>query len=137
MRITGSKPRPTSDDVNAERDRRIGAGFVFQGHPVDSGQDARENIAGAAMAAQDAKLLGAVPGDLAWQRLLAPDTGTEVFLWIMADNTRVTLDADQMIAMGYAAMMHKQGLIFAARQIKDRLAAGERIMDVTSGDLWP
>ncbi|RIY00228.1 DUF4376 domain-containing protein [Aureimonas flava] len=127
---------PTADEVEAEKVRRIEIGFPFMGKTIQSRQEDRENIAGAKSAAQDAKLLGAEPGELSWQKRLDTDKGAEIFAWITADNSLLQLDADAMIAMGYAAMLHKQRLIFVAKGIKDRVAAGERIADVTADALW-
>ncbi|MBB3937665.1 DUF4376 domain-containing protein [Aureimonas phyllosphaerae] len=122
--------------IEAEKVRRIEAGFPFLGKVIQSRAEDRENIAGAKSAAQDAKLLGAETGELSWQKRLDATKGAEVFAWITLDNSLLPLDADAMIAMGYAAMLHKQRLIFVAKSIKDRIAAGEAIADVTADALW-
>ncbi len=110
---------PHSDaDVDKERDRRIEAGFVFDGVLYQSRQEDRENIAGAQKAATDAVALGAASGDYGWQRLLDPNAPTE-FRWIAADNTTQPMDAQTVMRFGYAALGHKQAHIFAARAIKD------------------
>lgn len=99
--------------VTIERDRRIVAGFDFAGHRFQSRAEDRENIAGASTAAFAAIVGGAVAGDYGWHG------GDTDFAWIAADNTLVPMDAQTTFALGRAAMAHKQGLIFAARALKD------------------
>ncbi|MBN8241853.1 DUF4376 domain-containing protein [Nitratireductor aquimarinus] len=99
--------------VDAERDRRINGGFIFEGVEYQSRPEDRENIAGAATAALGAIVAGAQPGDLRWHG------GAEDFAWIAADNTMHTMDAQTVYAFGQAAMAHKQAHIFAARTLKD------------------
>lgn len=101
------------DEVDAERDRRIEAGFGFAGKLYQSRPEDRENIAGAAVAALAAIVAGAQPGDLRWHG------GATDFAWIAADNSLVTMDAQTVFAFGQAAMAHKQAHIFAARALKD------------------
>lgn len=105
-------------DVDIERDRRINAGFAFDGVLYQSRPEDRENIAGAQKAATDAVAMGAAPGDFGWQRLLDPSAPAE-FRWIAADNTTHTMDAQTVMRFGYAALGHKQAHIFAARTLKD------------------
>lgn len=100
-------------DVDAERDRRINGGFIFEGVEYQSRPEDRENIAGAATAALGAIMAGTQPGDLRWHG------GAEEFAWIAADNTMHTMDAQTVYAFGQAAMAHKQAHIFAARTLKD------------------
>ncbi len=99
--------------VDAERDRRINGGFIFEGVEYQSRPEDRENIAGAATAALGAIIAGAQPGYLRWHG------GAEDFAWIAADNTMHTMDAQTVYAFGQAAMAHKQAHIFAARTLKD------------------
>lgn len=106
-------PDPTSEDVDAERDRRIAAGFVFGGVAYQSRPEDRENIAGASTAALTAIMTGAQAGDLRWHG------GDTDFTWIAADNSLHTMDAQTMFAFGQAAMAHKQSHIFVARELKD------------------
>jgi hypothetical protein len=109
----------TSDDVDNEAERRISAGFVFEGVLYQCRDKDRENIAGGKSAATDAiTIYGAQPGDLAWQRLLDP-TAPELFKWIAADNAEVPMDAYTMMRLGYAALAWKQSHIFAARAVKN------------------
>lgn len=111
----------TTDDVNAERDRRIGLGFVFRNIRYQSADADRENFAGAAQLALLAKLSGQ-PFALGW---------------IAEDNEIVTFDADGMIALASAAAQHKSAHIFAARALKDRIEAGEAIADCAAAHYWP
>jgi hypothetical protein len=109
---------PSSGDVDAERDRRIDAGFTFQGVLYQADSEARENIMGAHKAASDAMtLFGAQEGDLAWQQLIDPNAPAE-FKWIAADNSRIPMDAPTVLRFGYAALGHKSRHIFAASDLK-------------------
>ncbi|KAB1086492.1 DUF4376 domain-containing protein [Neorhizobium galegae] len=106
-------PLPTAGDVDAERDRRIAAGFTVAGVFFQSRSDDRENISGASTAALGAMMAGALQGDFRW-------TGGDVdFTWIAADNSEVPLDAQGMFSLGTTAMAHKESHIRAARVLKD------------------
>ncbi|PZU85219.1 MAG: hypothetical protein DI528_12855 [Shinella sp.] len=107
-----------SDRVDMERDARINGGFIFEGVRYQSRSGDRENIAGAKSLATDALALGAPEGDYTWQHLLDP-TAPETFQWIAEDNSEHPMDAQTMVRFGYAALAHKQRLIFAARAIKN------------------
>lgn len=98
--------------VNAERDRRISGGFIFEGHEYQTRTEDRENIAGASTNALAAIMGGAQPGDYYWHG------GTEPFRWIDLSNETVEMDAQTMFAFGQAAAAWKQAHIFAARDIK-------------------
>lgn len=106
-------PAPTAADVDAERDRRISAGFEFGGVWYQSRPGDRENIAGKTQEAFMAIVGGAQPGDLRWSR---PD---QDFAWIAADNSLVPMDAQTVVEFGKAALAHKEAHVFMARQIKD------------------
>ncbi|WP_113154797.1 DUF4376 domain-containing protein [Nitratireductor sp. OM-1] len=112
--------------IDAERDRRINGGFIFEGVEYQSRPEDRENIAGAATAALGVIMAGAQPGDLRWHG------GAEDFAWIAADNTMHTMDAQTVYAFGQAAMAHKQAHIFAARTLKD----ADPNPDDFAGDQW-
>lgn len=119
---------PDADAVDAERDRRIEAGFEFGGKLYQSRQQDRENIAGASLAALAAIMNGAQPADLLWHG------GSTNFVWIAADNSLTPMDAQTMFAFGQAAMSHKQAMIFAARAIKD---ADPVPADYADDGYWP
>lgn len=112
--------------IDAERDRRINGGFIFEGVEYQSRPEDRENIAGAATAALGAIMAGAQQGDLRWHG------GAEDFAWIAADNTMHTMDAQTVYAFGQAAMAHKQAHIFAARTLKN----ADPIPDDFADDKW-
>ncbi|MEQ8601683.1 MAG: DUF4376 domain-containing protein [Marivibrio sp.] len=117
--------------VNRERDRRIAAGFTFQGRRFQTDADSVKRIAGAASAALVAMTLqGAAPGDLRWADASAD------FVWIAADNSLVPMDAPSVIAFAQAYMAHERALVFAAKAIKDRLRAGESVA-VPQAPEWP
>lgn len=104
---------PSGDMVNAERDRRIAAGFSFNGVHYDFDSRAKANISGAAQLAFMAIVAGAEPGDLFW------NGGATPFMWIAADNSMVSMDAQTVVAFGRTAALHEQSHIFAARALKD------------------
>lgn len=102
-----------SDQVDAERDRRISAGFTFAGKRYQTRPEDRENIAGASVAALGAMVDGAAAGNLRWHG------GDTDFAWIAEDNSLTPMDAQTVYAFGQAAMAHKQAHIFAARALKN------------------
>jgi hypothetical protein len=104
---------PTAADVDRERDRRIAAGFAFDGVHYQSRREDRENIAGASTAALAAIMAGAQPGDFRWAN---PD---EDFAWIAADNSMHPMDAHTVFNFGKTALAHKQAHILAARTVKN------------------
>ncbi len=114
--------------VNAERDRRIDAGFTWNGKTFQSDRDSRKNIAGAATSAVSYIVGGGSPDEVYWQ---SPDTP---FVWIATDNTEVQMTPAQMIAFGNAAMAHKKAHIFAARTLKDM---AEIPADFADDKYWP
>ncbi|MCD7109697.1 DUF4376 domain-containing protein [Rhizobium sp. DKSPLA3] len=119
----------TSVDIDAERDRRIAAGFTFGGNLYQAREQDLRNINGAATGAALALMQGAEPGDLRWQG------GDSDFGWIAADNTIVPMDVVDMIGFGRAAMSHVGRLTMVGRSLKDRLADGETL-DISDDALW-
>jgi hypothetical protein len=121
---------PTSAQVDAERDRRINNGLIFQGFVYQTEPDARENIAGASQAAFGAIMLnGAQAGDYRWS-----DPNKD-FEWISTNNTRVPMDAPTMYAFGLAALAHKSAHIFAANDLKKMEPIPEDY--ATNAAYWP
>ncbi|WP_182422032.1 DUF4376 domain-containing protein [Aureimonas sp. ME7] len=109
-----SEPMPTAADIDAERDRRIEAGFTFAGKAFQARPADRENILGAASLAHMAMTLqNKKPGDLRWHG------GEDDFVWIAADNSLVPMDAPTVMAFGQVAANHKSAHTFAARALKD------------------
>ena len=108
------QPQPvTTDDVDAERDRRIDDGMVWDGVTYQTRPQDRENVAGASILALAAISNGAQPGDLRWH---GEDTD---FVWIAEDNSLNPMDAPTFFAFAQAMAKHKSAHIFAARAIKD------------------
>lgn len=123
------EPEPvTADMIDAERDRRVAAGFTFGGVTYQSRDEDRENITGTSLAALAAIGGGATVGDYRWHG------GASDFQWIAADNSLTTMDAQTMFAFGQAAMAHKQAHIFAARALKD---ADPIPADYADNSWWP
>lgn len=108
-----SAPTVTPAMVDAERDRRMDAGIVFEGVQFQSKANDRENITGAALLATMAMMKGAAAGNLKWSD---PERD---FVWIAADNSTVTMDAPTVAEFGQAAAARKQALIYAGRELKD------------------
>lgn len=106
-------PGPTAAEVNAERDRRISAGFTFDGKRFAFDPDSKQRVTGAATLAGFAIAQGAAAGYLLWHG------GATPFVWIADDNTLVEMDAPTCFAFGQAAAAHETAHIFAARQLKD------------------
>lgn len=107
-------PAPTSRDVNAERDRRIAAGFVFGGKLYDFDIKAKTNISGAAqMAFMAIVAQPALATSAMW------NGGSSAFSWIANDNSAVEMTAQTVIAFGRAAAGHEQAHIMAGRAIKN------------------
>lgn len=104
----------------ARRDVLIDGGVVFNGTMFQSRPTDRENIQGAFSLALAAILGGSQPGDLRWN----PEQPDADFGFIALDNSIVPMDAQTVVAFGRAAAGRKSALIFAARIIKDRIAAG-------------
>jgi hypothetical protein len=73
-------PVPTTEEVDAERDRRIASGFTFGGNIYQARDGDIRNINGASTAAAVAIMNGSLPGDLRWS------DPSQDFGWIAADN---------------------------------------------------
>ncbi|MFN7224426.1 MAG: DUF4376 domain-containing protein, partial [Paracoccaceae bacterium] len=106
-------PALTVAMVNAERDRRMSATFLFSGKRYDCDRDSTARITGAATLAGFALGAGAQPGDLRWHG------GDADFVWIAADNSFTPMDAPTCFAFGQAAAANQSAHIFAARALKD------------------
>ena len=123
-----------SASVNAERDRRVRTPFVFGEHVFDYDTESQKRITGAATLAGFAMGAGKQPGDLLWHG------GETPFMWITADNSLVQLDAPTTFTLGQAAAAWESAHIFAARALKDAIAAAADdaaldAIDITAG--WP
>jgi len=118
----------TANMVNAERDRRIAAGFIFGGKLFQSGVDDQKRIAGAGTLALGAIVNGAQLGNLRWHG------GNTDFMWIAADNSTVTMDAQTVFAFGQAAAAWESAHVFAARALKDASPIPQNYADDA---FWP
>ena len=121
---------PTPDDVNAERDRRLSRGITFQNHVFQTDPDSRERIDRSRISAMAAIMGGVQTGDLRWHGLPVD------FFWIAADDTRVPMDAQTMVALGNAMAAREGLLIVAGNDIKQRIAAGQAV-SIGDDALWP
>ena len=106
--------KPAASSIDVERDRRIDAGFDFEGVRYQSRPTDRENIAGAVLVA-----------------MADPSYTTS---WIASDNSVVQMDAATLLRFGRAAADRKQALIFAGRQLKDMQPIPA---DYTADKWWP
>lgn len=106
-------PPATSDDVTAERDRRLGLPFEFQGKLYQRGPDDLKRISGAGTLALAAIVTGAQPGDLRWHG------GDSDFAWIAADNSPTPMDAQTVLAFGQACATIESLHVHYARELKD------------------
>lgn len=106
-------PAPSAAEVNAERDRRIHAGFSFSGKTYAFDPSSKQRVTGAGTLAGFALAAGAQPGDMLWHG------GQQPFRWIADDNSLTEMDAQTCFAFGQAAAAHEEAHIFAARAIKD------------------
>lgn len=119
---------PTSEQVDAERDRRISNGFEFEGKRYQSRAKDRENILGAASLAHMALTIGGKsPTDPKWHG------GDSDFVWIAEDNSLVPMTAPKVIEFGRVAAEHKSAHTFAARALK----SVETPSDYTDDRYWP
>jgi len=105
-------PAPTAEEVTAERDRRIAAGFTFMGHLFQADPESLQNVNGAVSAALAAQLGGIAPDEANW-------FNGGAFSWLAADNTSVQMTPGDVVAFGMAAAAHKNAHIHAARTLKN------------------
>ncbi|MDP9837615.1 hypothetical protein J2T09_002367 [Neorhizobium huautlense] len=119
----------TTDVVDAERDRRMDAGFAFNGKVYQARERDILNIAGKAARATKAQIDGAREGDLQWA------TPGQNFAWIAADNSLTPMDAWMMVEFGQAADDFVTFMFMRGREIKDRIIAGEAF-DFKEDSLW-
>lgn len=124
----------TTIDIDSERDRRISAGFEFEGVlfqsrlPDGERSGDWEVFSGKALEALIAVMGGAQPGDLRWA------DADEDFAWIAADNSRVPMDAQTVIELGKAASAHRSRHTFAGSDLKARIPIPA---DYADDKWWP
>ena len=124
-------PQPiTRGQVNQESLRRIEAGFEFNGKMFDNDPLSNRRIIGAGALAIAAIMNGATPGDYFWR----DDTNTEPFQWIVQDNSKMSLDAYQVLDLGKAAAEWEQSHVFSADTLKNMDPIP---LDYTDDQYWP
>lgn len=114
--------------INNERDRRIAAGFMFNGKLFQNRPDDQKRINGAGSLAIAAILAGSQPGNLRWHG------GDTDFVWIAADDTLVQMDAQTVLAFGQASARWESLHIFAAKALK---SAEVIPSDYVANHHWP
>jgi hypothetical protein len=123
-------PGLTAAEVDAERDKRIASGFIFNGNKFQSRPNDLQNIQGAVSAANVAVISGAQVGNNNWADPSTP------FAWLNASNQPIVMDAHTFGQLGMAVMAHKSFFIWKGREIKDALLAGNPPADVTNDAIW-
>jgi hypothetical protein len=113
--------------VDSERNRRLRE-FVYKGERFQFDERSQAAILAAGTMAQIAIVAGADEGDLRWSD---PDRD---FTWIDADNKQHPMCAHQTLAFLQAAMVYKEAVAVAARNLKDMDPIPE---DYASDDYWP
>ena len=121
-------PKPTTVDVDAERDRRIAAGFFYDGKLFQARQFDLDNIRSMATAASVKIVQGAQDGDLRW---FDPEAD---FYWIAADNSHVQMSAPEMVAFAMVAATWGSKHILAASALKKMTPIP---LDFTDNKWWP
>lgn len=103
----------TTEAINAERNRRIRAGFTFSDVVYDFDEASKSRVTGAATLAGFAMGQGAATGDLYWHG------GANPFVWVAQNNSLTPMDAQTCFAFGQEAAAHETRHIFWARALKD------------------
>lgn len=126
------RPDPiiTPEQVDAERDRRIAEGFIFDGVMYSTAtQDQRNDIADmVAISLSAITLGGAQPGQMDWVQEGVP------FAWAAADNTEIPMDAQTCHEFTMAASKRKMLFIGAAIRLKQQSPIP---LDYASDFFWP
>ena len=120
---------PTAADVDAERDRRLYGGFLFNSVPYQTDEVSIANILGSSQLAFMAIVAGAQAGNYEWTGASTP------FLYIAADNSKQQMDAQTVVNFAKAAAAFRSTIIYMGRAAKDALAAGQTV-DVTADATW-
>lgn len=112
------------EQVRALRNEAIDAGAPTPFGVVDSDEQARSNIPGAALGALIAKSASA-PYEVTWTLL---------------DNSTVALDADEMIGMAMAVLTHVNACHERARELRAEIEAAADMAELLAIDVaagWP
>jgi hypothetical protein len=105
-------PAPTSQDVNAERDRRMYSTFTFEGVVYACDNLSMGRITGAATLGGFAAGAGSPVGNLRWHG------GSVDFAWIAVDKSQTPMDAQTSFTFGHAAAVNHSTHIFAGAALK-------------------
>lgn len=116
--------------VEQERDRRVGMGFIYNGKMFETGNQSQMNdILGKMSDSLAAILIDQVdPGSLKWS---SPDYD---FAWSAADGTLVPMTAPECLEFTRAAVRRKEALVAAALALKARSPIP---MDFYLDHYWP
>ncbi|WP_337267050.1 DUF4376 domain-containing protein [Oryzifoliimicrobium ureilyticus] len=120
MRVNVVRKDPI-EEIAKERDRRLAYGFVFDGKRFQADDRSRANI-------------GFAVGMAA--RMNDTVAGSGSMVWIAADNAKVAMLPQTIIAFGDAAMTFASEMYLAARTLKDLIKSGEAL-DIEDDALWP
>ena len=115
--------------VDAERDRRMFGGLMWQNVIYQTDSEAITNILGACQLASLAIAQGAQAGNLRWSN---PSSD---FYWIAADNSHQKMDAQTVVALAVAVGSFRTTVVYAARTIKDAVQAGTA-SNITADSTW-
>lgn len=105
--------------VNARRNAAEEAGFFYLGKPLDSDSRSVQRINTAVQAAQVA-LAASAPFELEW---------------MCADNTTITLDAQQMLGVPVALATHANAIHLNGRNLKDAIASATTSAEFAAIDI--
>ena len=104
--------------IKAERERRLAGTFTHAGHTYDIDP---VNLSGATIDAREALLAG----ELLWSQM-----------WVLSNNTVVTLTATQMIAVGRACKTAVSSLWTTSQYLRGLIEAATTI-DQVEAIAWP
>lgn len=119
----------TTQQVNAERDRRASTGFVFQGNPYDFDDKSMLRITGAAALADRAQRLhGVALNNPFWHGEPLP------FMWRDKNNQSQVMDIQTVFAFSAAAADWESRHVFYAAYLKGLPVIP---LDYTDDKYWP
>lgn len=131
---TAARKLERKADVNALRDKKTDAGFMFNGVLYQSGPSDRENVSGVFQRAKDWLDGGGDPTTLRWAN---PNFD---FVFIAADNSIHPMTAPVAKDLGDALFDFKSACIFHAKSLKADIDAANTAADVDAIDItvgWP
>lgn len=114
-----AKKQRMIEQVNSKRDKLEESGFLYMGKPIDSDSRSVQRINTAVQAAQVAIAMNA-PFQLEW---------------MCADNTTLTLDAQQMLGVPVALATHANAVHLNGRNLKDAIAAATTSAELAAIDI--